>query len=181
MKALFLTGKEVNGRWSVELIYGRNQRDHFSIPLDGLVATKEPPLQGALVGRNGWSLPEGKFQIGRLDQDHVVLRKGEDTTNRLFLISSHLGGFRGWVELVPAATSASILMSAVAGNACESEAVFASLLQPGDCIVVRRYGRHIDDVDTWSWDGSDIHVTSQDRESWVTNRRLAAGENVEVL
>jgi len=114
------------------------------------------------------TLPDNQFRVIRTRDGTIMIVDGEDTTNRCLLFVHCRGGFRGGVDLLKdeGGTTATLLAVCAASNACESTMAVAALLDVGQQVVFRSYGRRTDEVRAYKWDGISLTETVYPYKEW---------------
>ena len=154
-----------------QLVFGRRKHDRAFLPVKDIITD---PQEGVHL------LPEGKFRVIKTRQKGTILVvPGEDTTRRCLLFAGANGGFRGGVCLIEDATTAKILKACAAGNACQSAIAIAALMDVGETIAFRSYGRRCDEVYAYTWTGEDVEKKHYSWSEWEARKTIE--EDGEVL
>ena len=160
-------------RYVVELTFGRHCHDMAMLPVMGGIT---PSPEGAPV------LPEGKFKVIRTKaKGTIVVVPGEGSTNRVLLMAGASGGFRGSVGLDKQATTATVLAYAAAGNACESRAEVAAILEPGQQLIFKGDGRDGSFVVQFLFNGQIVERKRFTSEEWAFVSEAKTRNEEEVL
>lgn len=145
-------------RYVVELTFGRHCHDMAMLPVMGGLT---PSSAGAPV------LPEGAFKVIKTkEKGTILIVLGADNTNRVLLMAGASGGFRGSVALDKQATTGTVLAYALAGNACESRAEVAAILEPGQQLIFNGDGRDGSFIVCFRFDGTTVERKRFTMEEW---------------
>lgn len=137
------------------LIFGRNKRDLEFLPVKD-VALDEEGL-----------LPEDKFRVIKTrEKGTILIVPGTDTTNRCLGMVGVSDGFRGGSGLEDEHTTAQILKTCQAGNACEGRFTCIALFEEGQQVVLWRSGRRCNDVIVVEFAGGDLVETVMTRREF---------------
>lgn len=174
MSNAFAFGTEPFPAFRCDLVYGRNKRDRVFLPVKGIEPVKNE-------GENFPTLPEGKFQVIKTKEKQTLLVvPGMDTTNRCLLFVGCVGGFRGGEEVLEDGTTATVLKTCSAGNACESSTEIIALLEVGQAVTFYTHGRRTSEVYQYTWDGIQVVKTHFSKEEWDTKNNILE-DDAEIL
>lgn len=113
------------------------------------------------------TLPEGKFKVIKTKEKGTILVvAGEDKSNRCLLFVGCAGGFRGGESVLQDGTTATILKTCSAGNACESRTEVIVLMEVGQTVAFYSYGRRTNEVYLYTWDGTEVVQTHYSKSEW---------------
>lgn len=121
------------------------------------------------------TLPEGKFKVIKTKEKGTILViPGEDHSNRCLLFVGCAGGFRGGESVLQDGTTATILKTCSAGNACESRTEVIALMEIGQTVAFYSYGRRTNEVYVYTWDGFGVEQTHYSKSEWDSRKDLSA-------
>lgn len=144
--------------YRANLVFGRNKHDRVVLPVRGVTP--------ALIDRQH-ILPENQFRVIKTRGKGTILAvEGGDTTPRCLLLASCNGGFRGGVDVLTSATSATILLTAAASSACDSAIAIAALFEPGQALAFHAFGRREDRVVRYTWSDGAMECVRYPRADW---------------
>lgn len=122
-------------------------------------------------------LPENEFRVIKTrEKGTIMVVGGEDTTNRCLFCVGQDGGFRGGVDLVDEATTATVLKETSAGNNCESRCDVVALMDVDQTVVFHFFGRGCNRYVQYTWDGSTISEKVYKKSEWDVRGDVAALE-----
>lgn len=143
-------------RYFAELIFGRHCHDSAMLP-----------VMGGLAPAKDGTLPENGFRVIKTkEKGTILIVPGADNTNRVLLMAGASGGFRGSVAMDKQATTATVLAYALAGNACDSRAEVAAILEPSQQLVFKGDGRDGKFVVQYRFDGITVERKRFTVEEW---------------
>lgn len=128
-------------------------------------------------------LPEGRFRVIKTrEKGTLLVVPGEDSTNRCLLFVGCEGGFRGGVGILDEGTTAQILKTCSAANACDSSCEVIALLEVGQTVAFHTSGRRSNEVYVYIWNGTEATKTHFSKEEWDQRKAAAqTPEDAEVL
>lgn len=122
-------------------------------------------------------LPRDQFRVIKTrEKGTILVVPGEDRTPRALAFLSIRGGFRGGCGPHSGDTTAQILVSACAGNACDSEYAAVALFDVGQSVAMRSYGRRTNLIRVYTWDGRQMQSQSYDWEEYQARNLDPEGE-----
>jgi len=140
-----------------ELVYG-DQRDAEFLAVKGVRPVQTP--EGVAL------LPKNAFRVVRTRKEGLILVvEGRDETPRCLLFAGCATGF-SMVDLYPAATTATILKTCVAGNKLRHEIQVIAILDVGQRLAFRRSSREKNEILSYLWTGSEISGQVFLQEEW---------------
>ena len=141
-------------RYYVFLNYGRHLKDGAELPVLGGLFPSEDGI-----------LPENKFRLAKGKGGKVLVFPGEDTTNRVLLMTGIDAGHRGSCG-VNDETTATVLLSARAENACSGSLELVALMAEGEQLVLWSDGVDGTSYVVLTYEGGDIKVKGYSPEEW---------------
>jgi len=120
------------------------------------------------------TLPEGKFKVIKTrEKGTILVVPGDDRSNRCLLFVGCDGGFRGGESVLQDGTTATILKTCSAGNACESRTEVITLMEVGQTVAFYSYGRRTNEVYVYTWDGTEVKKTHYSKSEWDSRDAVA--------
>ena len=130
---------------------------------------------------------EDHFQVVRADDEKgtVLIRRGEDKTDRVLLFVGCDAPTRGRVSVFDEETTGNIVVKCKARNQRDERVELAVILRPNQTIAFHRWGgaQDTNEVVIYSWNGTVVCERTVGYQAWQTTQKvdtLAAG-SVEVL
>lgn len=158
-------------RYHIFLNYGRHLKD-----------SAELPVLGGLVPNETGVLPENAFRIAKGKDGKVLVFPGEDTTNRVLLMTGIEAGHRGSCGVVEKDTTATVLLEASASNACSGSTELVVLLAPDQRLVLWSDGVDGTSYVVYTYEDGDIKVKGYSPDEWdFINSPYYLGDDEDVL
>jgi hypothetical protein len=130
------------------------------------------------------TLPENQFRVIKTaEKGTILVVPGRDDSNKCLLFVGIAGGFRGACGVKEEGTTGQILKTCAASAACESGTEVIALLDVGQTVALWSTGRRNNDVELYTWDGTQVSHKSFTGDEWKARNAVAApeAEQYEVL
>jgi hypothetical protein len=113
------------------------------------------------------TLPDGQFRVIKTrEKGTILVVPGDEPSNRALVFIGADSGFRGDVCVVPAGTTAHILMDSYSGSRLGSHIDVVAIFDIGQSISFHSWGRRNNDVLVYTWDGHEISKKVYTKEEW---------------
>lgn len=128
------------------------------------------------------TLPEGQFRVIKTrEKGTILVVPGDEPSNRALVFLGEGSGFRGDVCVIPAGTTANILLDSYSGTRLGSHIDVVAIFDIGQSISFHSWGRRNNDVLVYTWDGREINRKVYTKEEWDVANNPTKEAEAEVL